>query len=131
MSRLVVALGDGLVLVVFTLLGVRAHGGVPDLNALLRTAFPLLLSWAAVSGVLGTYRRPVRTGWLGAWPLGILLGVLVRQALLGRPLLDSGTPTFALVSLLVTGALLFAWRSVAAAWEARMQRPGAQRQPGA
>ncbi|MCS7173658.1 MAG: DUF3054 domain-containing protein [Armatimonadetes bacterium] len=119
MSRWTLALGDGLVLVVFTLLGVRAHGGIPDLDALLRTALPFLLSWAATSGVLGTYRRPVRAGWLGAWPLGILLGVLARQALLGRPLWSSSTATFALVSLVVTGVLLFAWRSVAATWEAR------------
>ncbi len=124
MSRFALALGDGLVLVLFTLLGVRAHGGAPDPEAILRTAAPLLLSWAAVSGVLGTYRRPVRTGWLGAWPVGILVGVLLRQMLLGRSLLSAGTATFALVSLLVTGALLFAWRSVAAAWEAGPQQPG-------
>jgi len=130
MSRFALALGDGLVLLLFTLLGVRAHGGVPDSDALLRTGLPFLLSWAVVSRVLETYRRSVRTGWLGAWPVGILVGVLVRQVFLGRPLLSAGTATFALVSLLVTGLLLLGWRSGAAAWEARMRRPGIQRQSG-
>lgn len=130
MSRFALALGDGFVLVLFTLLGVQAHGGVPDPDALLRTAVPLLFSWAAASWALGTYRRPVRTGWLGAWPVGILVGVLLRQGLVGRPLLSAGTGTFALVSLLVTGVLLFAWRSVAAAWEARTRRPEVNRHPG-
>ncbi len=49
---------------------------------------------------------------------------------LGRPLLSAGTATFALVSLLATGLLLLGWRSGAAAWEARMRRPGIQRQSG-
>ncbi len=126
MSRWVVALGDGLVLVLFTVLGVRVHGGVLELDAFLRTALPLLLCWAAVSLLLGNYRRPVRTGWLGSWPVGILVGVLLRQALLGRPVWSAGTGTFALVSLLVTGVLLVAWRSVAATWEARTQSPRIQ-----
>ncbi|MDR7416013.1 MAG: DUF3054 domain-containing protein [Armatimonadota bacterium] len=128
MSRFALALGDGVVLVLFTLLGVRAHGGIPDPDRLLRTAVPLLLSWAAASWALGTYRRPVRTGWLGAWPVGILAGVFLRQALLGRPLWSTGTATFALVSLGVTGVLLAAWRFAAAAWEARGM--GTHQHPG-
>ncbi len=117
--RVWVACGDGLVLVLFTLLGARVHGTGIASEALLRTALPLVLSWAVMSWALGTYRRPVRTGWLGAWPLGILVGVLLRQVMMDRPVLSSGTGTFALVSLVVTGLLLFAWRSVAAAWEGR------------
>jgi hypothetical protein len=120
MNRWVVAFGDGLVLVLFTLLGARAHGGSPDLGVLVRTALPLILSWAVLSSILRTYRRPVRTGWLGAWLVAVLLGVLLRQVVLGRPVLSWSTATFVLVSLGGTGVLLMGWRAFAAYLEARL-----------
>lgn len=118
--------GDGVVLVLFALLGGWVHG-TADPAVLLRTALPLLLAWAAASWAFGTYRRPIRTGWIGAWPVGILVGVLIRQVLVGRPLMSASTATFALVSLGVTGGLFVAWRAVAAVLEARTHAPEARR----
>jgi hypothetical protein len=126
-------LGDALVFVVFAVLGMRAHEGIPLLDIIWRTSIPLMAAWFGLGLLTGAFRdaalRPPALVWLKTlilWlPAGIL-GLLLRSIMLDRELIVD----FALVAMAVGGLLLVAWRtlySVAARDQIDSARPRVQR----
>lgn len=115
--RLVAA--DLLALLAFTVAGARFHGSELGWELLFRTFLPLAGSWGLVASVLGTYRTGAWTTFLATWLLAIPLGILLRQALVGR-LAGPGTWAFLVVGTAASGLLLALARLVA--W--RLARPG-------
>ncbi|MGH2704621.1 MAG: DUF3054 domain-containing protein [Actinomycetota bacterium] len=105
--------GDIGVLVAFSVLGLASHNTKPSVGALGRTLLPLLAAWFVAAIVLGTYRRRARGVTVATWIVAITLAALIRRIWLGHP---TGVAflTFLGVTLAVTGAVLGAWRLVAA-----------------
>jgi hypothetical protein len=121
--------GDALAFLVFSALGRASHSEAAGLDAIMavaETAAPFAIGWFAVAPLAGAFKpevvgRPRRMlartalAWLLAWPLGLLLRALIRQA--GIPL------SFALVTLITNLLILLSWRG-AFAWLAS-RRSGA------
>jgi len=103
---------------VFALIGLSSHEKDYSPAAFARTVLPFLLPWVASAFVSGLYTKragvepasvvkPVLLAWLPAWAVGLAL----RSLVWGRPFV----PAFAIVTLVINGALLLAWRATAAA----------------
>jgi hypothetical protein len=114
-AQLVLAAGDLAVFVFFAAQGRAAHdlplGASPLLTALIIAA-PFAAPWYVIAGLAGAFRviEPKRA-WLRAaiaWPIAGSIGLLLRGAILQRPV----PLAFALVALGINGALLLAWRLV-------------------
>lgn len=84
-SVLVLAVADAVALVVFVLIGVRAHHEVGALDAVMRNAVPLELSWFTVAAVTGAYRRPGLRTLLWTWVVAVPAGIVVRSLWIGSP----------------------------------------------
>lgn len=107
------AIGDAAVLILWAVLGLVRHTEGVTLAGLTRNAGPILTGWFAAAIALGTYTRrrgPVRT--VLTWAVGISTGVVLRAALLHRTWNGDEWAFFG-VTLVVTGALLAAWRGIA------------------
>ena len=108
--------GDAAALLLFVAVGLASH----EMNTnvlwnLVRIATPFLLGWFLVAPFTqaydlstvqqtGTFMRRSAITWLG----GIGLGLLLRATLFR----EGFVPTFALVTLIVTGLFLLGWRSI-------------------
>lgn len=117
-TTLLLAGGDLVAIAAFVLAGELRH--YEQATALARapeTALPFVVGWAIVGTLAGVYARSGRSslvdavgrtaaGWLGA--------AVVGQLLRATPYLHGEfSPAFALVSVLVPGGMLVAWRTVA------------------
>lgn len=109
----VLLLGDAGCFLLFAAMGLRSHetGLTPD--AILRAAGPFAAGWLIVVFALGVrYQggvqasRGVMRAWVPAWALGLIIRTLAFDR--------DFEVTFAIVSLLVIGVLLMAWRGVLA-----------------
>lgn len=96
----------------FAIIGIGFHGGGFSLVALARNIVPLSAGWYLVAALTGLYQKATWKPTLINFALGVPLGLLLRQALLGRGL-DSGFWIFAAVSLAATLLLLLAARGLA------------------
>lgn len=113
------AVGDVAAIGLFVVLGEYTHGIDPfaAVGRVAGTLAPFLIGWFLVAGVGGLYAgtatRSVRTAVVStvvAW----VLAVAIAQGLRATALFHGGAAlTFALVSVLVGGTLLVAWRGLA------------------
>ena len=109
----VLAVGDGAVLILWAVLGLAHHAEGITVAGLARNAGPILIGWFAAALLLGTYgRRRGPAGFALTWLLGISAGVLLRSLLLHRAWTGDEFAFYG-VTLAVTGLLLAAWRGVA------------------
>jgi hypothetical protein len=108
-------IGDLAIFVLFPLLGSASHEDGLTAGVFLRTTVIFAAAWYAIAPWVGgfslsTMNRPLRawryTGL--AWLLAGSVALVARTIIFDRPL-DGG---FAWVVLLITGALLMAWRTV-------------------
>jgi hypothetical protein len=114
-------LGDVVAVALFAPLGLLSHEEGITLAGLARNAGPVTAGFLAAAVLVGTYRRPSLSTLFPAWALGVSAGVLARAAILGQGY-GRRTITFLGVTLVVTLALLLAWRG-AAALVARRRHP--------
>ncbi|MFP5489757.1 MAG: DUF3054 domain-containing protein [Acidimicrobiia bacterium] len=109
-DRVPLAVGiDTFSIVLFVAPGLRSHDQDGAFTAVLETAAPFLLGLGAGWLVARAWRRPVSvlTG-LVVWPVTILVGMVVRNAVF-----DRGTATsFVVVATLFVGAFVVGWRIV-------------------
>ncbi len=113
-NPLILAVGDVLVLGLFVLLGERDHA-ISDPQPVLRwfiTTAEFALPWLIAAWALGTYRADITTRtFLGktvtAWLIAAPLGALLRSFVNGSGAIAS---TFLVVTLVVGGAMVIAWR---------------------
>jgi hypothetical protein len=110
--------GDIGAFLLFAILGLRNHEASLTADVFLRTVAPLMLAWFLIAPWFGAFKRdltvsPVRIVLmlLPAWLVAASVGLLVRSLVFDRPLILS----FALVVLVLQGAMLLVWRAVYAA----------------
>jgi hypothetical protein len=122
----VLALGDAAALVLFSVVGLVNHKAGVTLEAVTRTAGPLLVCWFVVALVAKTYTQPNAWTMLRTWFPAVTLAVLVRYVWLRRPG-DLGELTvFWLVALAFTLLFLVAWRLLASRVLLRPRSPVAR-----
>ena len=115
-------IGDAAVLVLLTVVGFATHATLDAVGRFLVTALTGLLAWAAVAPFLGVYEEATidspggiwRVAW--AWLLAAPLATFLRGMALDRDI----PWVFVLVTILVNGFGLVAWR-IALGW-ARARR---------
>lgn len=135
-NRIVLILGDWLVLLLFVFIGQRDHNmsGPGTFTSLLITTVSLAIPWTVAAFLLGAYKLEdsltlqrwlgrVLTAWLVAAPLGLLLRALLR---------GQGTITvpFMLVVMGLGGLFVLGWRGVYYWLANRRRRPAAAAEPG-
>ena len=106
------AIGDGVAILTFAVIGLSNHREGITIAGLARNALPITVVWFAVAPFVGTYARP---GWgtmLVSWAISVPVGVAVRAAVLRRDA-DSSQVVFGIITLVTTLALLSVWRLVA------------------
>jgi hypothetical protein len=111
-ARPTLVVGDIAALALFAPLGLMSHEEGITAAAVLRNAGPIVVGWLAASLLLRTYAvggGTARGRTIATWAAGVSAGVVLRGVLLGRSLGESQV-TFLLVTLIVTGTLLAAWR---------------------
>lgn len=119
-------IGDLVVLFLLTIVGFATHLTLDAFGRMAVTLVATLLAWAAVAPFMDVYSPSVindpkaiwRIGW--AWVIAAPLATFLRGAMLMRDI----PPVFVLVTILVNGFGLVAWR-VALGWTlARRYRTG-------
>ncbi len=113
--------GDLLVLVLLTVAGFATHLTLDAFGRMIVTALAGLAAWAAVAPFLGVYNEATltqpgsiwRVGW--AWLLAAPLAIFLRAVVLDRDI----PWQFVLVTILVNGFVLVAWRIALGWWVAR------------
>lgn len=114
-------IGDIAVLVLLTVIGFATHLTLDAFGRMIVTLLGTLLAWGAVAPFLGVYDPEViadarsvwRVGW--AWLLAAPLATFLRGAALDRDI----PWEFVLVTILVNGFALVAWRIGLGWWRAR------------
>jgi len=103
------ALGDGLVIVIFSILGTLHHGKSVDLASIINNAGPILIAWFLLAPLFKTYIKPDWRNLFANWVFAVPAGLLIRYAILRHP---KGVEffTFTLVSMVSTLVLLIIWR---------------------
>jgi Protein of unknown function (DUF3054) len=109
--------GDTLALVLFAVLGRGSHGQATGLAAIgetLRTAAPFVVGWLATAPLLGALNpqtarglAPMLRATALTWPAALLVGAIIRAAIIGR----FSPPSFYVVTFLVGLLLLGLWRA--------------------
>ena len=123
------AAGDATALLLFSAVGRLSHGEGLAPGDLAATALPFLLGWALTAPFLGAFSEAARGNAVGAaiaaaaksWAVATPVSLLLRAVSQGR-----APPTaFAVVSFVVTGVLLLAWRATAAVQAPKRDRRAA------
>jgi hypothetical protein len=111
--RVLLATGDIVSLVIFTVIGLINHEDGVTLGGVLQVVLPIVAVGAAATWLFGTYRRPGLATLLPAWLVSVPAGLLIRKALFGTPDTWSSTGVFLCVALAFTLLFLLAWRIAA------------------
>jgi Protein of unknown function (DUF3054) len=111
-DNLLLAVGDGAVFAVFTVIGLMSHNDTFTPYHFLRNFIPLALSWYLLAVILDTYRSGGAPRVAANWLLAVVAGVAVRTWWVGSP---NGRDlwVFLTVALVTNGAFLLVWRLAA------------------
>lgn len=122
------AAGDVLAVLAFTLAGLANHRSGVTLDGFVRNAGPILLVWAAAAVPLRTYTRPGVRSFLPTWAVAVVGGVSLRTLWLGHP---TGVRFLTFLGVTAAMTLLFVggWRLLAAGVERMLARPRASAAP--
>lgn len=114
-NRKGLAIGDAIVLVIFSAIGRTNHGEELDIIGLLKTAAPFVISWLTLSPFLGAFSREATSSKLSI-PVRIIPPwfVSISVALTVRGILKEAFPPtpFIIVSMTATYVLLVIWREI-------------------
>jgi uncharacterized membrane protein YfcA len=128
-QRIMLLLGDWLVLILFVFIGQRDHNmsGPGTFTSLAITAVSLAVPWTLAAAALGAYRLEVNLNWqtwlgraLVAWLVAAPLGLLLRALLRGQGTI---AVPFMLVVLGLGGLFVLGWRGVYYWLASRRRRP--------
>ena len=84
-SAAVLVAADALALLAFVGVGLRSHGIGAVAEVAARNAIPLAVAWAAVSLVVGTYRRRDVRSLVVTWAVAVPSALLARTWWVGSP----------------------------------------------
>jgi hypothetical protein len=111
---------DALAIGLFVLTGLRSHGTLDEFG-LQRNLPAFLVGWFAAALLTGVYRaQPAKWSLPVAWVLGVSLGIMLRNWLIGRGLFGTISPVFWVISL--AGVALFTGLPRMVAYWARRAR---------
>jgi hypothetical protein len=111
---------DALAIGLFVLTGLRSHGTLDEFG-LQRNLPAFLVGWFVAAIVAGVYRaQPAKWSLPIAWALGVTLGIMLRNWLIGRGLFGTISPVFWAISL--AGVALFTGLPRMVAYWARRAR---------
>lgn len=110
---IVLAVGDGIAILLFAIIGLANHDAGITLGGIARNAFPILGAWVVAAAFARTYTEPGVRNLLITWAIAVPAGVAIRAIVLHRPA-DGSQVTFGIVTMIVTLVLLLAWRGIAA-----------------
>lgn len=105
--KMLLILGDALILLAFSLAGLRSHEKYITLMGILRNSGPLLVMWFALAPLTRIYQNPKPLVVLIHWFAAVTAGVWLRQMLVGHPF----NPVFWLITMGFTGALFLLFRA--------------------
>jgi hypothetical protein len=111
--RVVLATGDVVSLVIFTVIGLINHEDGVTVDGVLQVVLPIVAVGAVAAWLFDTYRRPGLATLLPAWLVSVPAGLLIRKALFGTPATWGSTGVFLCVALTFTLLILLAWRVIA------------------
>lgn len=103
-------LGDALILLAFSLAGLRSHEKYITLMGILRNSGPLLTAWFVLVPLTRLYHNPKPLVMAVHWFVAVTAGVWLRQMLVGHPF----NPIFWLITMGFTGVLFLLFRTGAA-----------------
>jgi len=111
---------DALAISLFVLIGLHSHGTLDEFG--LQRNFPAFLAgWLLAAWATGVYRKqPAKWALPAAWALGVTIGIMLRNQLIGRGLLGTVSPTFWVIAL--AGVALFTGTPRLAAYWVRQVR---------
>lgn len=95
---------DGIALIAFVLLGIRAHRDVAPVAAFARNVVPLAIAWTATALAIGTYRRPRLRTLVATWAVAVPIGLVARSLWVGSP---TGLELVAFLAVALAFTLLF------------------------
>jgi hypothetical protein len=111
---------DALAIGLFVLTGLRSHGTLDEFG-LQRNLPAFLVGWFVAALLAGVYRaQPAKWSLPIAWAMGVTLGIMLRNQLIGRGLLGAISPVFWAISL--AGVALFTGLPRMVAYWARRAR---------
>ena len=111
---------DALAIGLFVLTGLRSHGTLDEFG-LQRNLPAFLVGWFVAAIVSGVYRaQPAKWSLPIAWAMGVTLGIMLRNLLIGRGLFGTISPVFWVISL--AGVALFTGLPRMVAYWARRAR---------
>jgi hypothetical protein len=110
---IVLAAGDVVALVVFTVIGLINHEDGVTVGGVAQVVLPIVAVGAIATWVFGTYRRPGIATLLPAWLVSVPAGLLIRKALFDTPETWAKTGIFLCVALAFTLLFLVVWRILA------------------
>lgn len=111
---------DALAIGLFVLTGLRSHGTLDEFG-LQRNLPAFLVGWFVAALLAGVYRaQPAKWSLPVAWALGVTLGIMLRNLLIGHGLLGTISPVFWVISL--AGVALFTGLPRMVAYWARRAR---------
>jgi hypothetical protein len=111
---------DALAIGLFVLTGLRSHGTLDEFG-LQRNLPAFLVGWFVAALLAGVYRaQPAKWSLPIAWAMGVTLGIMLRNLLIGRGLLGTISPVFWAISL--AGVALFTGLPRMVAYWARRAR---------
>jgi hypothetical protein len=111
---------DALAVGLFVLTGLRSHGTLDEFG-LQRNLPAFLVGWFVAALLAGVYRaQPAKWSLPIAWAMGVTLGIMLRNLLIGRGLLGAISPVFWAISL--AGVALFTGLPRMVAYWARRAR---------
>lgn len=112
---------DALAIGLFVLTGLRSHGTLDEFG-LQRNLPAFLVGWFVAALLAGVYRaQPAKWSLPIAWAMGVTLGIMLRNLLIGRGLFGTISPVFWAISL--AGVALFTGLPRLVAYGARRTRP--------
>ena len=107
------AIGDVVALLVFTLIGLANHKDGITASSVLKVMGPLIVIGGTAAAVFGTYRRPSVRTLLPAWLVAVPIAIVIRKAMFHTPATWSSTGVFIGVAMAFTLLFIMAWRLVA------------------
>lgn len=107
------AVGDVLSLVGFTVIGLLRHEGGVTVSGVLEVVIPIVAVGVVAALLFGTYRRPGLATLLPAWLISVPAGLLIRKALFHTPATWGSLSVFVAVALAFTLLFLLALRAAA------------------
>ncbi|MDT7961535.1 MAG: DUF3054 domain-containing protein [Armatimonadota bacterium] len=111
---------DALAIGLFVLTGLRSHGTLDEFG-LQRNLPAFLVGWFVAALLAGVYRaQPPKWSLPIAWAMGVTLGIMLRNYLIGRGLFGTISPVFWAISL--AGVALFTGLPRMVAYWARRAR---------